>query len=405
MKKKVLVFIKYFFVIVLLGLIVLMIFLTLKSEVITSEEPLPVSFEIIDSTYSKEANTLIELISEIRNEWNLPSLSIAVGFNNQLVFTGIAGYSEIDSSVPASLRTTYRIGRISKPITATALAILEERNKISFSDTVQHILPTLYSHSKPITLKQLASHTSGIKHYEKGISFFYNELMQKKQYRSIEESLYEFTESPLLFSPGTDFYYSSNGYNLLARIIEKASGSEYFTFISEEILNKSKMHYTSLEDYPNFSQTSLASFYLPLPFDRYIKAPDVNNSNKWASGGFVSTPSDLIRFSNSLLNYELVSKDQIDLMFTPITLIDGKLNEQNYGIGWRIDPVVLIVNNLRTEFRTVHHGGNSAGSMTFLLMFPDQKLSIVMATNTNPNNAGELRGKMYSVAKIFLSND
>lgn len=90
-------------------------------------------------------------------------------------------------------------------------------------------------------------------------------------------------------------------------------------------------------------------------------------------------------------------------MFTPIPLTNGESNEQNYGIGWRIDPVILTINNLKTEFRTVHHGGNSAGSMTFLLMFPDQKLSIAMATNTNPRNAGELRGKIYSVAKIFLS--
>lgn len=380
-----------------------MIFLTIRSEIVSSEEIIPVSFEIIDSTYSKEADKIIELISEIRDEWNLPSLSIAVGFNNQLVFSGISGYSEIDSSIPASLNTKYRIGSISKPITATALAILEERDSISFSDTVQNILPTLYSHSKPITLLQLATHTSGIKHYEEGISFFYNEIIKKKQYESVEESLNEFKDRPLLFPPGTDFYYSSNGYNILARIIEEVSNSEYLIFISEEILTKSDMHSTSLENYPNLSHSNLATFYLPLPFDRYIEAPDVNNSNKWASGGFLSTPSDLIRFSNSLLNYELFSKAQLDIIFTPYPLKNGESNEQNYGIGWRIDPVILTVNDLRTEFKTVHHGGNSAGSMTFLLMFPDQKLSIAMATNTNPNNAGELRGKMYSVAKVFLS--
>ena len=322
-----------------------------------------------------------------------------------MVFSGITGYSDIDSSVPASLDTKYRIGSISKPITTTALAILEERNSISFFDTLQHIIPKLYPHSNPITLLQLASHTSGIKHYENGIPFLYNELIQKKQYFNIEESLQEFTKHPLLFSPGTDFYYTSNGYNVLARVIEEASGSEYFTFISEEILKKSNLHNTTLEDYPTLSLTDLASFYLPIPFDRYIKTPDVNNSNKWASGGFLSTPSDLIRFSNSLLNYELVSKDQTKRMFTPVSLSDGKSNDQNYGIGWRIDPVVLTINNLRTEFETVHHGGNSAGSMTFLLMFPDQKLCIAMATNTNPDNAGELRGKMYSVARIFLSSN
>lgn len=263
MRKKLFLFLTYFFGILLLSLIIVMIFLTIRSEIVSSEEIIPVSFEIIDSTYSKEADTIIELISEIRDEWNLPSLSIAVGFNNLLVFSGISGYSEIDSSIPASLNTKYRIGSISKPITAAALAILEERDNISFSDTVQNIIPTLYSHSKPITLLQLATHTSGIRHYEKGISFFYNEIIQKKQYESVEESLNEFKDRPLLFPPGTDFYYSSNGYNILARIIEEVSNSEYLIFISEEILTKSDMYSTSLEDYPNLSHTNLATFYLP----------------------------------------------------------------------------------------------------------------------------------------------
>ncbi len=393
------------FALALPGLIILIIVITLKSELVTSDEPIPVSFDVIDSTYSEEANVLFELISEIRDEWNLPSLSIAVGFNNQIVWSGTAGYSEIKSLAPASSETKYRIGSISKPITATALAILEEKNRVSFSDTLQNILPNLYPNSEPITLSQLASHTSGISHYEKGVSFFYNEIIQKKQYVSVEESLNEFKDRPLLFPPGTDFYYSSNGYNILARIIEEVSNSEYLTFISEEILTKADMNSTSLEDYPNLSHTNLATFYLPLPFDRYLEAPDVNNSNKWASGGFLSTPSDLIRFSNSLLSYELFSRTQLDSIFTPYRLKNGESNEQNYGIGWRIDPVILTVNSLRTEFKTVHHGGNSAGSMTFLLIFPEQQLSIAMATNTNPKNAGELRGKMYSVAKIFLSRN
>ncbi len=403
--KKTLLFLGKYFMIPMITLITIgWIYIFSNSEKVSQNFPYPISSSIYDSALSPQINLAQVLLYGVRDQWNLPSISISVGYKGELIWSEAVGYSDLKAHKPVSLETTYRIGSISKSLTAVSLMRLIQEKNISIDDTVQLLTPALLSDKQPITIKQIASHTSGFRHYNYGPSYFYKELIERKQYSSVEESINGFINEPLLFNPGTQFLYSTNGYSVLARFMEEFSGESYQNLMNELLLDNLNLDSTILEDTDTNNRTNRATFYLKAPFDSYLEAPEVNNSSKWAGGGFLSTPSDLAKFGNALLSGQILTKPLLETLFTPVALSDGSMNPQYYAIGWRSDVTSLTVNDIKKPYRTVHHGGTSAGSMGFLLLFPDEQLVIAMTTNTIPDETASLRGRMYSVARIFLSD-
>ena len=147
-----------------------------------------------------------------------------------------------------------------------------------------------------------------------------------------------------------------------------------------------KMHNTTA-DYNDSIIENRTSFY-ELKNDKLVNAVYVDNSNKWAGGGFLSAPIDLVKCASALLKGSFISASLVKEMWTPYSLSTGEKNI--YGLGFRIekDPAGRIM---------VHHGGTSVGGGGFLMIFPEQELIIAMAYNLLPQNFN--RGLL---AEIFL---
>src|SRR5690606_12487415 len=127
---------------------------------------------------------------------------------------------------------SFRIGSVSKAVTSVGLGKLLEQEKIRLNDTVGKYVP--YFEHPEITIRQLASHTSGIRNYGLCFCFPIWEYYHLKNHNSIEKSVAVFNGDPLRFKPGTSFGYSTYNYTLLSAAMEEASGSKFLRFMTDE---------------------------------------------------------------------------------------------------------------------------------------------------------------------------
>ena len=335
---------------------------------------------IIDSTFSAQISEARKKIDSLKNIQDIPGISVAVGFQGKIIWAEGFGFSDRAKKERVSLGTKFRVGSISKSMTALALAKLFDQGKIHWDDTVSKYLPHFCSRKPPFTLRQLAGHQAGIRHY-RGFEF-----LSKKQYNSVKESMDVFQNDKLLFEPGTDYTYSTYGYVVLSRIIEVVSKQDYLDFMSQEIFDPIGMVNTVAEN-AKADESKKAIFYGKR--GRKVSR-EVNMSNKWAGGGFLSTPSDLVKMINHAT--KIISVPTLFTLITPQKLTSGKATD--YGMGFRISVAQS------TNHMIVHHGGKSAGARAFLLALPDEQVVVAICTNAEADyNAQEV----YDIAKIFVN--
>src|SRR2546426_9120253 len=148
----------------------------------------------------------------------IPGVQVAVAVNGKLVWSEGCGYADAERQQPVTRETQFRIGSVSKPLTATAVVLLYERGKLDLDAPVQRYVPSFPDKGYPITTRQLAGHLAGIRHY-RGDEFVLN-----RRFGSVGEGLTIFQDDSLLFPPGTRFSYSSYGWNLISAVIEGAAG-------------------------------------------------------------------------------------------------------------------------------------------------------------------------------------
>lgn len=312
----------------------------------------------------------------------IPGVSVSVSVNGTTVWSEGFGFADLEQQVPVTPETRFRIGSVSKPLTAAALALLYEEGKVNLDTLIQASVPDFPPKQYPITLRQLAGHIAGIRHYRG------SEMMLSRRYETVAEGLEIFRDDSLLFEPGSRFSYSSYAWNLISAAIEGASGRDFLSFMADRVFRPLGMSRT-IADYSDSLISGRARWYTANQGGPIVNAPFVDNSYKWAGGGFLSTTDDLLKFANALLEDRLLKPATKEMMFTPQRLNNG--DSTAYGIGWFI----------RTDSRgrrVVSHSGGSVGGTANLLLYPDHGLVVALLVNSDRrfiHNA-------YAIAEIFL---
>src|SRR3989441_10645547 len=160
----------------------------------------------------------------------IPGVQVAVAVNGQLVWSEGFGYADAERKEPVTRETQFRIGSVSKPLTATAVALLYEQGKLDLDAPVQRYVPSFPDKGYPITTRLLAGHLAGIRHY-KDREFFLN-----RRFATVLDGLTIFQDDSLLFPPGTRFSYSSYGWNLVAAGVEGAAGEDFLDYMGMQVL-------------------------------------------------------------------------------------------------------------------------------------------------------------------------
>lgn len=310
-------------------------------------------------------------------------LSVSVGINGEIVWSEGFGHADLEQQVPVTRETKFRIGSVSKPVTAAALAQLVEQGKLDLDAPVQRYVPSFPDKGKTITVRQLAGHLAGIRHYRG------EEFLLARRFNSVTESLSIFKDDPLLFDPGTRYSYSSYGWNLLSAVVEGASGQNFLDYMRANVFERLNLKNTAADENEKIIPHR-TRFYQRDSDGTLRNAPYVDNSYKWAGGGFLSTTDDLVRFGSAHLKPGFLKAEMLAVLFTSQKTAAGELT--NYGIGW-------IVNTDDNGRRTIGHGGGSVGGTTMLRLYPESGVVVALAVNLSSARLGA--GNAAQIAELF----
>ncbi len=312
-----------------------------------------------------------------------PGVSIAVARGGRLVWSEGIGCADLEQEVPVTPITRLRIGSVSKPLTSVLLGLLVEEGRLDLDAPVQTYVPDFPRKAWPITTRQLAGHLAGVRHYKPG------EFESREHYATVREGLAIFENDPLLFEPGTKFSYSSYGWNLISAVLEGAAHEKFLPMMQARVFAPAGMAHTSPDD-PERIVPDRGRFYTRTgDTGAVVNAGYVDNSIKWAGGGFLSTAEDLVTFGNALLEGRLVKPETLRLLWTSQHTADGK--ETEYGMGWGVRR------DARGR-RRISHSGGAQGGTAYLLIFPEERFVIAMIVNSDDS----FTGKTPELAELFL---
>lgn len=317
---------------------------------------------------SKETlKTAQQVAHDFQNSQNIAGMAISVSKNGNLAWSEGFGYSNIESKqkVNASI-TQFRIASISKTITALALAKLMDDGKLMLDESIYTYLPNFPKKKYDFTVRQVGGHIAGIRHYI-GREFILNKKM------SIVEGLNIFKNSPLKFEPGTNYSYSTYGWNLLSVVIQNASDTEFNAYMNKEIFMPLNMLNTTL-DLSDKDMPNRTLFYNKTNAGEVRLGPEVSNEHKVAGGGFIATSEDLIKFGNEIIKPTIISKNSLKEILKEQQLNNGK--GTGYGVGIGVSKSI-------NKTKKFSHSGGGIGATTLLLMYPEEGIVISIVTNVS----------------------
>jgi len=302
-------------------------------------------------------------------EWlrrGIPGLAIAVAVRGHIVYSEAFGYADLEQHVPVRRHTRFRVGSVSKPLTAVALMQLVEAGKIDLDAPVQNHVPSFpVKPEGTITARLLAGHLSGIRNYQG------DEFHIQKHYASVLDGLEIFKNDPLTSAPGEKYNYSSFDFDLLSAVIQSASGETFAVYMQKHVFAPLGLRDTLADENGHIIERR-ARFYEPQKDGSVTNAPYVDNSYKWAAGGFLSTAEDLVHFGSAMLQPGFLKEESLALLFTSQKTSKGE--ETGYGMGWNV--------HLSQSGKHVYeHVGGAAGGSADLILYPDSRLVVALVAN------------------------
>ena len=328
----------------------------------TGDRPSTAGYENPHAGAIEEARALLDSLMQAEA---IPGLSVAIGRGTQLIWSEGFGFSDLTHNVMVTPLTRFRVGSVSKPITAAALGVLVEAGELDLDAPVQDYVPSFPEKRWPVTTRQLAGHLGGIRHY-RGMENF-----SRTRYPTVLSGLAIFADDSLINEPGTEFSYSSYAWNLISAVVEGASGEDFLEYMERVVFDPLGMDRT-VADWNGPIILDRTRFYVADSTGQVFNAPYVDNSYKWAGGGFLSTPEDMLAFANAHLEPGFLQAETLEMLFASQRLRDG--TETGYGVGWRS------ATNEHGE-RIVSHTGGSVGGRTVLTLNRDTGLIVAIVAN------------------------
>lgn len=320
------------------------------------------------------------LLQELVDAGKVPGMSITVLKKGEKLFQKGYGYADLDKKIEVDPgKTLFRIASASKPIAAMALAKMVSDKKIDLDTSFYHYVPYFPKKEYDFTIRQLASHTAGIRGY-RGKEYALN------QPYSIKESLKIFQDDPLEFPPGTDYLYTSFDWVMISLAMEEVSGIPFSEYVKKEVLDPLGMHSTYVE-YPDASKNNKATPYTRRRSGFRLAIP-VDNQYKLAGGGYLSTSEDLAKLGQASLDKTLIPAEIMIQFLTP-QWING--NSTYYGLGWQVSEDAK-----GRPF--IGHVGNGIGGYSNFFIYPQEEEVIALLINcTDPGIQDRLDNEVYSV--------
>lgn len=331
------------------------------------------------SVVAARADKVDEHVKALMEKQHIPGVALAVIKDGKIVKAEGYGLANIELNVPVRADTVFKIGSVSKQFIAAGILMLAQEGKLSLDDSISEYLEGAPETWKPITIRHLLTHTSGIVREAPGF-----DPLKIQTDADVIKTAYPL---PLRFAPGEKWEYCNVGYFSLAEIIRKVSGKPWGNYLNEVLFKPLEMNATQptsmTELVPNRAngygwrdgKYQNAAIYLALR----------------PSGAFLSTVLDLAKWDAALYTERFLTQATREQMWSEVKLNSGKT--YTYGFGWELDTV--------GGHKLKHHGGSLPGFRAELSRFVDDRLTVIVLANSNNADPENIA---IDVAEFYIPN-
>jgi len=366
-----------------------------KDIVVETEQLLPEQLEEIPVNlvvhYPKKATTKVRskldsLLKRIHKRHDFHG-AVLVAKNKKIVYQNQIGTADFKKKTLLNKESVFQLASVSKQFTAAAIMLLQQRNQLKLTDTVNTYFPNFPY--KAVTIKTLLNHTGGLPKY----FWIAEHKWQQKKAPSNNEMMELLTTSNVqrFFKPGRNFDYSNTGYFVLASIVEKISGTSFSSFLKQNIFEPLQMKNSYVYSFENDSirDNQLDGYRLHRGW-RHVKIPSTVNDAIVGDKNVYTTAEDLFKWTQGLNSGNLLTKKSLALMFTKGETIYGR--KVPYGFGFRID---------NKDKNSIYHYGKWNGFSTGLTTYLEDDLVVIVLEHTSYNALKSLNRK---IKKIVTNN-
>ncbi len=314
-----------------------------------------------------------------------PGCALAVIKDGQIIYERGYGSANLEYNIPITPRSIFYVGSVSKQFVALSIALLAKDGKISLDDDIRKHLPELPDYGKPMTIRHLVHHTSGLRDYLTLLGIAGVDIGTYHENDVLELIS---RQKELNFRPGEEYLYSNSGYFLLAIIVKKASGKALREFTEENIFRPLGMKDSHFHDEYAELIKDRASGYFFAGKDKYKNF--ISTFDCVGSGGLFTTVEDLFLWDQNFSHGKVGGMDVIELIQKPGMLNSGKT--LNYAFALSLGSY--------KGLKTVGHGGALGGYRSYIVRFPEENFSVICLSNLNTFNPAKLS---LQVADIYLA--
>lgn len=308
------------------------------------------------------------IVKKMMEQQKIVGLSLAVIKNGKPITNKGYGFANVELNVPVNAESVIRLGSVSKQFFTTAIMKLMEDGKLDIEDGIHKYFPDAPETWRPIKIKHLMSHSSGLQREAPGYDNF-----KIQADLDIIKSAYPL---PLVFKTGEKYQYCNLGYFILAEIIKQVSGSSWPDYIRTNLFIPAGMKNSYLTDFYQI---------IPNRANGYMHKKDtlINSTAMIAirpSGGFLSTSSDMIKWEKVLVEKKIIlNKEHWEKLWQPFIKTSDKADaKEYYGFGWFVDEY--------KGHKLIQHGGANIGFRSVFAHYVNDGLSIIILTNTDEAN-------------------
>lgn len=318
-----------------------------------------------------------------------PGCALGVIKDGKLIYGRGYGMANLEHNIPNSPQLIYDIGSTSKQFTAASILLLQQQGKLALDDDVRKFIPELPAYQKPVTIRQLVHHTSGLRDYLvlfslAGVSFD-DTTTEDDALKLIVK------QKELNFAPGDEWLYSNSGYFLLSIIVKRASGKSLAEFAQENLFKPLGMKNTIYLDNHKRIVPLRATGYAAGKIGDFAFRTEMSNFEQTGDGAVLTSIEDLLLWDQNFYEPKVGGAEFLKRLHEVGQLNSGE--KLDYAAGLFVDE--------HKGLRKVSHGGAWAGYRSDLVRFPDQKLSVACLCNLGTANPSQLA---LQVAEIYLAD-
>ena len=348
----------------------------------------------------------IDLLFDDRSQ--KPGCAVGLIENGEYIHSKGYGLANLEHEIPIGMDTIFRIGSVSKQFTTMAIAILEEKDELSFEDEMKVHIPDLVDYGEKVTINHMIHHYSGLGDYEYmdypgrfknavGEEFRWGneDYLTNKEFHDLIKTL------PLIRKPEKKFHYSNTGYVLLALVAENASGMSLREFAEKEIFKPLGMNNSFFNDDVNLPFKNRADAYTPIDDESDKYKINVTNLSWVGDGGVYTSLNDFIKWYENFYENKLGMGGQSLIQTMEMTFEETKVSKRNQKMDKEKENenTYAFAQNLAyyNGYKRWSHSGSWVGWLAHYARFPELRFSTVVFCNTNEIDATIISDKVVDI--------